>query len=479
MSFARQNLSLLIEVNNICTSNGLLEKFKNTESSFDLYFRSVPDNGGFAILAGLSQVVELLENLHFDESDISFLTSLNELNDEFIEYLKDFKFQCDVWSIPEGTPVFPEEPVLVVKGPAIQTQLIESLLLSSINHQTLIATKANRVCRAAHRKCVVESGLRKAHSYDSALYGARASYIGGVEYTTNLLASKEFSIPTLPLMNHSFVQMFESEYDAFKSYCEIYGDKSVLLVDTYNILKSGVVNAIKVFDEVLKPKGERPLGIKIDSGDITYYTRKARKMLDDAGYPDCKIFVSNSLDEYVIRDMLNQGANVDSFVVGEKLITSATSPIFTGVYKMTSVFENDKEYPVIKLSENVSKITTPCLKQSWRLFDRVTGKCLCDVITKFDEIIDDNKDYEIFDPVHTWKRKNICNFISRPMLKQVFDKGVCVYPKYSVMEIKKYCKSQCELLWEEVKRFENPHKYYVDLSQSVWDEKRKLLEKYN
>ena len=476
MSFARQNLSLLIEVNNLCTSNCSFEVFKHKQASFDLYFRSVPDDGGFAIMAGLSQVIELLENLRFDNEDIEFLKSINSLSNDFIKYLENFKFECDVWSIPEGTPVFPEEPVMVTKGPAVQTQLIESLVINSINHQTLIATKANRICRAAHGKYVVESGSRKAHGYDSALYGARASYIGGCEYTTNLLASKEFSIPTLPMMNHSWVLMFDNEYDAFESYAQTYGENTVLLVDTYNILKSGVVNAIKVFDQVLKPQGKRPLGIKIDSGDITYYTRKARKMLDDAGYPDCKIFASNSLDEYVIRDMINQGANVDAFVVGEKLITSATTPIFSGVYKMSAIFDNDFEKPVIKLSENVTKITTPGLKQSWRLFDRISGKCLCDVVTKFDEIIDDSADYEIFDPIHTWKRKNICNFIARPMLKQVFDKGVCVYPKYSALDIKKYCKNQCELLWEEVKRFEKPHKYYVDLSQKVWDEKRDLLE---
>lgn len=475
-----RNLTMLTDFYEITMANGYFkEGMKDTVASFDLFFRTVPGGGGYAVMAGLSQAIEYIKELKFTDEDIEYFRSFNIFSEEFLQYLADFEFACDVYSIPEGTPIFPREPVMTVKGPVIQAQFVETMLLICINHQSLIATKSNRIHQAAAGRPVMEFGARRAQGFDASVYGARAAYIGGCSSTSNVFAAKKFGIPASGTMAHSWVQMFTSEYDAFKAYAENYPDACVLLIDTYSVLKSGLPNAIKVFDEVLAPMGKRPAGVRIDSGDITYLSKKIRKILDEAGYPDCKIVASNSLDEYIIRDMIMQGAEVDSFGVGERQITSLSDPVFGGVYKLTAVWDkNGNEIPKIKISENVAKITIPGYKQTWRLFDRKTGKAIADLITMFDEKIDDTAEYELFDPDHTWKRKTITDFIAKPLLKPVFVKGKFVGPNYTATEIKNYCEEQVALLWDEVRRFENPHGYYVDYSQRLWDVKNNLLNSH-
>ncbi|MBR3289983.1 MAG: nicotinate phosphoribosyltransferase [Clostridia bacterium] len=442
---------------------------------FDMFFRRVPDEGGFAIMAGVEELIDYLKTLSFTEEDIEFLRSKKMFSEAFLAYLKDFKFACDVWAVPEGMPIFPYEPIVTVRGPVVQAQLIETMVLLTINHQSLIATKANRIVRAAAGRPIMEFGSRRAQGYDGAVYGARAAYIGGCVGTACTMTERDFGIPALGTMAHSWVQLFDSELDAFKAYARRYPHACTLLVDTYSVLKSGVPNAIRTFDEVLKPMGIRPVGIRIDSGDITYLSKKARKMLDDAGYPDCKITASNALDEYIIRDMLIQGAKVDSFGVGERLITAASDPVFGGVYKLAALERDGRIVPRIKVSENVAKITNPDFKKVYRLYDRDTGKAIADVITRHDEEIDDSKPYEIFDPEHTWKRKVVENFRAALLQVPLFKNGQCVYQSPSVREIKEFCARQVGTLWDEVLRFENPHNYYVDLSQALWDEKQALL----
>lgn len=474
------NLTMLTDFYEITMANGYFQKgFKDKIAYFDMFFRKVPDGGGFAIMAGVEQLIEYLKGLKFEESDIEYLRSRNLFSEEFLQYLKDFKFTCDVWAIPEGTPIFPNEPVITVRGPVIEAQFIETMILLTINHQSLIATKANRIVRASQGRGVMEFGSRRAQGYDGAIYGARAAYIGGCVGTACTIAERDFGIPAIGTMAHSWIQMFPTEYEAFRAYAEAYPDNCTLLVDTYNVLKSGVPNAIKVFKEVLVPKGFRPKGIRIDSGDITYLSKKARQMLDEAGFKDCSIVASNSLDEYIIRDILIQGAQVDLFGVGERLITSKSEPVFGGVYKLVAIEDNGELIPKIKLSENVGKITNPGFKQVWRLFNRDTGKAIADVLTTAEEVIDDSKPYEIFDPEHTWKRKTVTNFYAKRLLEKIFDKGNCVYESPNLKDIKDFCKDQVDTLWDEVKRFENPHIYYVDLSTPLWEMKQRLLREYS
>lgn len=430
-------------------------------------------------MAGLEQLIDYLKDLHFTEEDIVFLRGKGIFDEGFLQFLRTFSFTCDVWAVPEGTPVFPHEPIVTVRGPVIQAQFIETMVLLAINHPSLIATKANRICRAAKGRPVMEFGSRRAQGYDGAVYGARAAYIGGCAGTACTLCERDFGIPALGTMAHSWVQMFDSELSAFRAYARAYPDNCTLLVDTYHTLKSGIPNAIRVFQEEILPRGFRPAGVRIDSGDITYLSKKARNMLDEAGFPDCKIVASNSLDELIIQDMLLQGAKVDSFGVGERLITAASTPIFGGVYKLVAVDGGGEIVPKIKLSENVTKITTPGFKKTWRLLDRDSGKAIADVVTGFEEKIDDKKPYTIFDPEYTWKRKTVTNFIARPLLVPVFEKGKCVYASPTVDEIKTYCAEQVGTLWDEVLRFENPHAYYVDLSQQVWEQKQRLLAEYH
>ena len=468
---------MLTDFYELTMANGYFKNgFKDTVAYFDMFFRKVPDDGGFVIMAGVEQLVEYLSDLKFTKEDIEYLRGKG-FNEEFLDYLANFKFACDVWAVPEGTPIFPGEPIVKVKGPVIQAQFVETMVLLCINHQSLIATKANRVSRAAQGRAVMEFGSRRAQGADGAIYGARAAYIGGCAGTACTITDEMFGVPALGTMAHSWVQLFDSELDAFKAYAREYPDSCTLLVDTYNVLKSGIPNAIKTFDEVLAPMGKRPKGIRIDSGDITYLSRKARKILDEAGYPDCAIVASNSLDEYIIRDMLLQGAKVDSFGVGEKLITSSSSPVLGGVYKLCAVEKDGEIIPKIKLSENVQKITTPGNKRAYRLFDKESGKAIADVIALASETIDEDKPYELFDPDYTWKRKTVENFAVRELLEPLFSKGKCVFEKKSIDEIKKYCAEQVDTLWDEVTRFENPHNYYVDLSQPLWDLKREMLSK--
>jgi len=460
-------------------SNGIFDSEMRDETVyFDMFFRRVPDDGGYAVMAGIEQLIEYMNNLEFDESDIAYLKGLKLFSEDFIEYLRTFKFTCDVWAMPEGTVIFPHEPIVTVRGPAMQAMMLETMLLLTVNHQSLIATKANRIVRAAAGRPVMEFGARRAHGYGAAYYGARAAVIGGCTGTSCILTAKDFGVPASGTMAHSWVQLFDDEYTAFKTYAEKYPDSCMVLVDTYNVLKSGIPNAIKVFDEVLKPLGKRPLGIRIDSGDITYLTKKARKMLDDAGYPDAKICISNSLDEYLIRDMIFQGAKVDSYGVGERLITASSEAVFGGVYKLAAVEKNGRIIPKIKISENPAKITLPGVKIPWRLYDRETGKAIADVITLGNEKISSDEPYEIFDPEHTWKRKVVTDFVAKKLQVKIFEKGKQVYKSPAVKEIAKYRAEQVDSLWDEVTRFENPHTYYVDLSEELWSLRDELLKNH-
>lgn len=473
-----RNLTMLMDFYELSMANGYFTNGKkDTVVWFDMFFRKVPDDGGFAIMAGLRQLIDYLENLSFSQADIEMLAKKN-FNEDFLDYLRSFKFSCDVWAVPEGTPIFPGEPIVTVRGPVIEAQMIETMVLLCINHQSLIATKASRIKRAAGNRTVMEFGSRRAQGFDGAIYGARAAYIGGCDATACAINERDYGVPAVGTMAHSWIQLFDNELDAFCAYARQYPNECTLLVDTYNVLKSGIPNAIEAFRREVLPRGFRPKGIRIDSGDITYLSKKARKMLDEAGFEDCKIVASNSLDEYLIRDMLMQGAQIDSFGVGERLITAASAPVFGGVYKIVAVEEDGKIKPRIKLSENVAKITTPCAKTVYRLFENSTGKAIADVVTLFDETIDESKSYELFDPVYTWKRKTVSDFTAKKLLVKIFESGKKVYNSPDIKQIRDYCKEQTDLLWEELKRFENPHKYYVDLSENLWQQKHELLAEY-
>jgi len=477
-----RNLTMLVDFYELTMGNGYLESdMQDTVAYFDMFFRRIPDDGGYCIMAGVQQVIEYLSSLRFTEDDIEYLEHKGIFSDKFLNYLRNFKFTCDVWAIPEGTAVFPNEPLITVKGPAIQAQFIETMVLITINHQTLVATKANRICRAAGNRPVMEFGSRRAHGYDSAIYGARAAIIGGCSATACTIADEMFNIPAIGTMAHSWVQLFETEYEAFEAWAKVNPTDCVLLIDTYNILKSGLPNAIKVFDNVLKPQGFRPKGIRIDSGDITYLTKKCREILDDAGYTDVNIVISNSLDEFIIRDVLSQGAVIDSLGVGERLITAKSEPVFGGVYKLCAVKQNGNNTitPKIKISENEEKITNPGFKKVYRIYDKKANKAMADLITLNDEIIDVTKPIEIFDPVYTWKKKKIKDYYIKELMVRIFDKGTCVYESPDVMEIRKFAQNETEKLWPEVLRFENPHNYYVDLSLNLWNLKQELIHKYS
>lgn len=475
----KENLTMLTDFYEITMANGYFANGMGDEIAyFDMFFRRVPDGGGYAIMAGVEQVIEYLKNLKFEKEDIDYLRSKGCFSEDFLKYLENFKFSCDVWAIEEGTPIFPHEPILTVRGPVIQSQFVESMILLIINHQSLIATKASRIVRSAAGRPVMEFGTRRAHGSAAAIYGARATYIAGCAATACTIADRDHGIPATGTMAHSWVQMFPTEYDAFKAYAEVYPDNCVLLVDTYNVLKSGVPAAIKVFKEK-KPKS---MGIRIDSGDITYLTKKARKMLDDVGLQDCKIVISNSLDEYIIRDVLLEGAQIDSFGVGERMIAAKSEPVFGGVYKLVALEDKDGNIiPKIKVSENVEKITNPGFKTLYRLFDKDNNKALADVITVDGEGLPEEcaegEGYEIFDPNAIWKRKTLTNFYAKNIRVPLFLNGECVYQSPSIDDIKKYCEEQMKTLWDEMLRFENPQTYYVDLSQDLWDMKEELLNK--
>ncbi|NLN52410.1 MAG: nicotinate phosphoribosyltransferase [Clostridiaceae bacterium] len=475
----RTNMTMLTDLYELTMMNGYLQnKMKDRRACFDLFFRSVPESGGYAIMAGVQQMIDYLSDLKFEDEDIDYLESLQIFEPDFIEYLENFEFACDVWAIPEGTPIFPGEPIVKVIGPIMQAQMIETMLLVTINHQSLIATKSSRIVRSAGDRPVMEFGARRAQGYDASVLGARAAYIAGVAGTSCTIAAQHFSIPALGTMAHSWVQSFPSEYEAFKAYALTYPDNTQFLVDTYNTLHSGIPNSIKVAEEVLHPIGKRLKAIRIDSGDLTYLTIQAREMLDQAGLTDCKITVSNAMDEYLIRDLLLQGAKIDNFGVGERLITSRAEPVFGGVYKLSAIEYDDEMVPRMKISDNPEKITNPGVKELWRFYDRDTGFALADLITLEDEQIDDTKPLEIFDPHHTWKRKVLTNFRAEKMLKPVFVQGKQVYENKPLSEIREYCADQLAHLWNSIKRFENPQTYYVDLSQDLWDLRQSFLAEY-
>ncbi|KYH30328.1 MULTISPECIES: nicotinate phosphoribosyltransferase [Clostridium] len=475
-----RNLTMLVDFYELTMANGYFEHNVGEKISyFDMFFRRVPDGGGYCIMAGVQQLMDYLSNLKFTDEDIEYLRSKGIFSNKFLEYLRNFKFECDVWAIPEGNPVFPGEPLVTVRGPIIQAQFVETMILLTINHQTLIATKANRICRAAEGRPVMEFGSRRAQGYDGAIYGARAAIIGGCSATACTIAEQMFEVPAAGTMAHSWVQLFPTEYEAFKAWAETSPSDCVLLIDTYNVLKSGLPNAIKVFDEVLKPMGYRPKGVRIDSGDITYLTKQCRKILDSAGYPDVNIIVSNSLDEHIITDVLAQGAKIDSFGVGERLITARSEPVFGGVYKLVAIEDNGEIIPKIKISENAEKITNPGFKKIYRLFDKTSDKAIADLICLSTENIDDSKPIEIFNPIHTWKKKKLTNYYAKELMVKIFEKGKPCYKNPSVKEIQAFAKQETEKLWEEVLRFENPHSYYVDLSKKLWTLKHELLDKYS
>lgn len=473
-----RNLTMLCDFYELTMAGGY---FKNgihkRNAYFDVFFRSVPDGGGFAIAAGLEQIVNYIKDLHFSAEDLDYLRSKNLFDEEFLNYLADFRFTGDIYAVPEGTPVFPYEPIITVRAPAIEAQLIETFLLLQINHQSLIATKANRIVRAAQGRTVLEFGSRRAQGADGAVIGARAAYIGGCAGTACTLTDELYGVPAGGTMAHSWVQMFDSEYEAFEAYCKLYPHSATLLVDTYNTLKSGVPNAIKAFKNILVPQGITDFAIRLDSGDISYLSKKARKMLDDAGLPNCKITASNALDEYLIRDLMMQGAKIDTFGVGERLITAKSSPVFGGVYKLAAVEdENGVIIPKIKISENTAKITNPHFKRLYRFYDRESGKALADELCLRDEVINENEPHTIFDQNAVWKTKTLTDYTVRDLQEPIFKNGKLVYELPSLDTIKNYCREQIGTLWDEVKRFENPHTYYVDLSQKLWDEKRRLLK---
>ncbi len=477
-----RNLTMLVDFYELTMGNGYLESgMGDTIAYFDMFFRRIPDEGGYCIMAGVQQLMEYLSSLKFTVDDIEYLRSKDMFSEKFLDYLSNFKFSSDVWAVPEGTPVFPNEPLITVKGPAIQAQIIETMVLITINHQTLIATKANRICRAAGNRSVMEFGSRRAQGYDAAIYGSRAAYIGGCSSTACTIAEEMFGIPAVGTMAHSWIQLFDNEYEAFEQWTKVNPHNCVLLVDTYNVLKSGLPNAIKVFDNILKPLGIRPKGIRIDSGDITYLTRKCREILDEAGYEDVGIVISNSLDEFIIRDVLSQGASIDSLGVGERLITAKSEPVFGGVYKLCAVEDKNTGIitPKIKISENEEKITNPGFKKVYRIFDKKADKAMADLITLNDEHLDTNSSIEIFDPVYTWKKKRIKDYYIKDLMVKIFDKGQCIYESPDVVDIRNYAKTETEKLWPEVLRFENPHNYYVDLSRPLWELKQQLIQKYS
>lgn len=472
------NLTMLCDFYELTMGNGYFEQgYKDRICYFDVFYRQCPDGGGFAIAAGLEQIIDYIQNLHFSKEDIQYLRGRNLFSEDFLAYLQSFRFTGDIWAVPEGTPIFPKEPIMTVRAPAIEAQLIETYILLCINHQSLIATKANRIVRAAAGRTVLEFGSRRAQGADAAILGSRAAYIGGCNGTACTISDQLFGVYAGGTMAHAWVQMFDTELEAFKAYCKMYPNNATLLVDTYNTLKSGVPNAIRAFNEVLKPLGIEKCGIRLDSGDIAYLSREARKMLDEAGWTQCQISASNSLDEHIIQGLLRQGAQIDMFGVGERLITAKSEPVFGGVYKLTAVeLDDGTVQPKIKISENIGKITNPHFKKVYRFYGRDTGKAIADYLCVYDETIDDSGEMEIFDPEATWKTKTVYNFVAKELQVPIFKNGKLVYECPDLQNIRAYCMEQVETLWDEVKRFDNPHTYYVDLSQKLWDIKYALLK---
>lgn len=478
----RQNLTLLTDLYELTMMQGYFRnKDQNETVIFDAFFRSNPMGSGYSISAGLAQVIDLIKNLHFSEGDIAYLASLNLFDEEFLEYLKDFKFTGDIYAIPEGSVMFPREPMVKVIAPIMQAQLVETAILNIVNHQSLIATKASRVCFAARGDGIMEFGLRRAQGPDAGIYGARAAVIGGCIGTSNVLAGQLFDVPVKGTHAHSWIMSFPDEYTAFKAYSEIYPNACLLLVDTYDTLKSGIPNAIKVFMEMRDAGIElKNYGIRLDSGDLAYLSKKARKMLDAAGFPDAIISASNDLDEYLIDSLKVQGAAITSWGVGTHLITAKDCPSFGGVYKLAAVKGPDGQFiPKIKLSENSEKVTNPGNKTIYRIYEKDSGKVKADLICLVDEKFDENENLSLFDPLEPWKKTKLKGgtYTMREMMVPVFINGECVYESPKVMDIREYCKQELETLWPETRRLVNPHKVYVDLSKKLYDIKIELLDR--
>lgn len=478
--FNERNISMVMDMYELTMSNGYLnEGWQDTWVAFDVFYRNNPDNGGFAIFAGLEQVVEYIRNMHFSEDDVEYLRSKQIFTEKFLTYLRNFRFRGDVYAMREGTVMYPNEPVMTVVAPLIDAQLIETTILLEINHQSLIATKTNRIVQAANGKPVSDFGARRAHNVDAAVYGARAAYIGGAAGTATVLAGKMFHIPISGTMAHSWVMTFDSEYEAFEAYARSYPDGTVLLVDTYDVLKSGVPNAIRTAKEVLEPMGKKLLGIRLDSGDLSYLSKEARKMLDEAGLTDCIIVASNSLDEYTISSLNRQGARIDSYGVGERLITSSSTPVFGAVYKLVAVKRNGSFVPKIKISETVEKITNPGIKEVYRVYDK-NGKAVADYLAVKGEKIPDNEPVRYVDPVNYWKNRSFVDCRFKKLQTQIFQNGELVYDLPDIEEIRSYVKDQLKNeIWEEEQRFENAHTHYLDMSPAMFELKMSLLHEGN
>ena len=472
----KRNLELLTDFYEFTMANGYFMKNMNNIAYFDIFFRKNPDDGGYSIFAGLEQIIDFVKSLHFTDEDINYLRTQNIFAEDFLNYLKEFKFTGDIWAVPEGTTVFPYEPLVTVRAPLYEAQLLETMLLLLVNHESLIATKTRKIVNEANGRPVMEFGARRAHGADAAVYGARAAIIGGAVSTSCTLTAQKFNVPSSGTMAHSWIQSFDNEYEAFKAYAEIYPNNCTFLIDTYDTLRSGLPNAIKVFDNVLKPQGIRPVAVRLDSGDLAYLSKEVRKILDEAGYSDCKICATNALDEKLISSLLKQDAKIDIFGVGENLITSKSNPVFGAVYKLAAIEKDGVIIPKIKISENVVKITNPSFKKVYRFYSKETGKALADIITLHDEEVLEGE-YTIFDQENTWKRKTLSNYYVKPLLTKIFENGNLVYNSPSLKEIAEYSKNDLNTFWDEIKRLDNPHKYFVDLSQNLWNLKQELLNK--
>ena len=475
-----RNFTLLTDFYEITMMQGYFKNHASNCVVFDLFYRQNPDDGAYAVCAGLAQVIDYVKSLHFDYEDIDYLRGLGVFDEDFLDYLASFHFTGDIYAIPEGTVVFPREPLLKVVAPILEAQLVETALLNLINHQSLIATKASRVCYAAKGGGVMEFGLRRAQGPDAGTFGARAAVIGGCIGTSNVICAKEYDVPALGTHAHSWIMSYGDELTAFRKYAELYPNNTTLLVDTYDTLRSGVPNAIRVFEELSEQnRMPKKYGIRLDSGDLAYLSKKARKMLDDAGFPDAEICASSDLDEYLIDSLLSQGACIDSWGVGTNLITSKNTPAFGGVYKLSAIKNENGEFiPKIKISENTEKITNPGNKTIYRIYEKETGKIKADLICFADETFDESQDLLLFDPLETWKKTKLAGgtYTMREMLVPIFKNGECIYTSPSVTEIAEYCKQEKDSLWDETKRLFYPHRVYVDLSQRLYDVKKALLD---
>ncbi len=471
------NIAMMMDLYELTMANGyFLQENKDSKVAFDVFYRKNPDGGGFAVFAGLEQIVDYIVNLHFDREDIEYLRGLNLFEEQFLQYLEGFRFHGDVYAFPEGTIMYPGEPVITVVAGLVEAQIIETEILAQINHQSLIASKARRVVRAAHGRAVSDFGARRAHNNDAAVYGARACYIGGVGGTATVLAGQKFGIPVGGTMAHSWVMFYEDELTAFRKFAEIYPDNCILLVDTYDVLDEGIPHAIQVFQE-MRDKGiqSKNYGIRIDSGDLAYLTKKSRKLLDEAGFTDARIVISNSLDEFTITSILTQGGEVDSFGVGERMITSRSEPVFGAVYKLCAVEKDGTMQPRIKLSETVEKITNPGLKDVYRVYD-ADGHAIADLIAKAGEEVDVTKRMRFVDPEKPWKVRYFENCTQKKLQEKVIENGARVMPYREVTEIAAYVKQQLATeIWQEEQRFENPHKHYLDMTPRYYEMKMQMV----